>query len=84
MASAEDSTSERDWRKGWKFFYHPSLGGRGLYVRCLFEMAGVAYEDVWKGVSQAKAYGSYPIARKTKEDGSDTQALFYPYRSPQR
>ncbi|KAJ9439188.1 glutathione S-transferase [Diplonema papillatum] len=32
-------------KEGWRLYYWPAIGGRGLYVRVMFALAGVSYDD---------------------------------------
>lgn len=59
MASAEEqkeplqisfSADDRDWSNGWKLYYWQFGGGRGQYVRVMFEFCGVEWTEALKHI----------------------------------
>eukprot|EP01083_Nonionella_stella_P156599 507334_1 len=63
------NSHQRDWSKGWKLYYWQFGGGRGQYVRLMFEFCGVEWEealgnhepDSWKGqmesINKVRGFG---------------------------
>jgi len=49
------NADNRDWKKGWKLYYWQFGGGRGQYIRLMFEFCGVEYTEELKKCGKGTA-----------------------------
>eukprot|EP00484_Ammonia_sp_Unknown_P017087 CAMPEP_0197026172 /NCGR_PEP_ID=MMETSP1384-20130603/6329_1 /TAXON_ID=29189 /ORGANISM="Ammonia sp." /LENGTH=270 /DNA_ID=CAMNT_0042454791 /DNA_START=29 /DNA_END=841 /DNA_ORIENTATION=+ len=72
------NADNRDWTKGWKLYYWRFGGGRGQYVRVMFEFCGVEYTEPLKSCDQNDWSPQLEKLNEIRGDGLNKTAFAFP------